>query len=264
RDLRIELFGGATEAHPLQSQQLDLQLLDQHIAREQLLACCVELFFLCRNPRVLLDDELLQRINILGKGNVRHRCILLTSMQRCTHKIPINQASLHAATCGVCVRCGRRQSMPSNSIDNCARLKCTTPLSACGQMNRPRSSRLANKHKPSPSHHSSFTRSPRRPRNTNNWPENGSSANCTCTMAASPSKPLRISVAPQAIQMRPSEGKPIIAHTARRRGDRAARALTRHEDERTSAPRDRSPRTHRQCFEPTVRAWVLCSRPSPE
>ena len=32
RDLRVQLFRGAAELHALQSQQLDLQLLDQDIA----------------------------------------------------------------------------------------------------------------------------------------------------------------------------------------------------------------------------------------
>jgi hypothetical protein len=35
------------------------------------------------------------------------------------------------------VRTGRLQSMPSSSIDNCARVSETVPLSALGQMNRP-------------------------------------------------------------------------------------------------------------------------------
>ena len=43
---------------------------------------------------------------------------------------------------------GRRQSMPSSNIDNCARVSETVPLSACGQTKRPRSSRFANRHKP--------------------------------------------------------------------------------------------------------------------
>ena len=46
--------------------------------------------------------------------------------------------------------------------------------SACGHTKRPRSSRLANRQSPSPSHHSTLIRSPRRPRKTNTWPENGS------------------------------------------------------------------------------------------
>jgi hypothetical protein len=48
----------------------------------------------------------------------------------------------YTATDGVLVRTGRLQSMPSSSIDNCARLKDTAPCWACGQMKRPRSRRL--------------------------------------------------------------------------------------------------------------------------
>jgi hypothetical protein len=35
-NLRIELLGGATELHSLQLRQLQLHLLDQHIARMEL------------------------------------------------------------------------------------------------------------------------------------------------------------------------------------------------------------------------------------
>ena len=76
---------------------------------------------------------------------------------------------------GCHVRSGCRQSMPSSSIENCAALSETLPLSACGQTKRPRSRRLVNRHMPSPSLHSNFTRSPRRPRNAKTWPLNGSS-----------------------------------------------------------------------------------------
>jgi hypothetical protein len=48
----------------------------------------------------------------------------------------------YTAMLGAAVRIGLRQSMPSSSIESCARLSETTPLSACGQTNRPRSRRL--------------------------------------------------------------------------------------------------------------------------
>ena len=72
---------------------------------------------------------------------------------------------------------------------------------ACGQTKRPRSSRFASKHSPSPLHHSTLIMSPRRPRNTNTWPLNGSSARAVCTLAARPLKPERVSVTLAAIQM---------------------------------------------------------------
>lgn len=64
--------------------------------------------------------------------------------------------------------------MPSSSIESCAALKDTVPLSARGHTKRPRSRRLANRHRPSPSHQRIFTRSPRRPRKTKSCPEKGS------------------------------------------------------------------------------------------
>jgi hypothetical protein len=48
----------------------------------------------------------------------------------------------YTAISGVAVRIGLRQSMPSSSMDNCARVSATFPLSAFGQTNRPRSNRL--------------------------------------------------------------------------------------------------------------------------
>lgn len=76
-------------------------------------------------------------------------------------------------------------------------------------MNRPRSSRLANRHSPS-SHQSTLIRSPRRPRNTNTCPPNGSCANFSCTIALNPVKPRRRSVRPAAIHFCVPAGSVII------------------------------------------------------
>src|SRR5262249_20880241 len=102
------------------------------------------------------------------------------------------------AICGAAVRSGRRQSIPSNNIDNCARVSDTVQFSARGHTKRPRSRRLDNKHSPAPSlsHHNTFSRSPRRPRNTNTCPENGSCSNAVCTRLLSPVNPRRRSVTP--------------------------------------------------------------------
>jgi len=66
----------------------------------------------------------------------------------------------YTAICGVHVLSGLRQSMPSSSIDNCARVSATVPSLACGQMNRPRSNRFANRHRPSSSAHKILIVSP--------------------------------------------------------------------------------------------------------
>ena len=105
---------------------------------------------------------------------------------------------------------GRRQSMPSNSMDNWAGVSDTVPLSACGQMKRPRSSRFANRHNPSPSHHNSLIRSPRRPRKAKTCPENGFSFKTVCATALNPVKPRRRSVTPAAIQICVPVGNAII------------------------------------------------------
>jgi hypothetical protein len=108
----------------------------------------------------------------------------------------------YTIACGCQVRSGRRQSMPSRSIDSCARVSDTVPVSTFGQMKRPRSSRLANRQRPSPSYHNSLIRSPRRPRKTNTCPENGFVFSAVYTIALSPMKPRRRSVMPATIQMR--------------------------------------------------------------
>ncbi len=113
-------------------------------------------------------------------------------------------------SCGSHVRSGRRQSIPSSSIDNCARVNETVPLAACGQTKRPRSNRFANKHNPSPSYHRTLIRSPLRPRNTNTCPENGFCSSLLSTSALSPVNPRRKSVTPAAIQTRVFVGGPII------------------------------------------------------
>jgi len=51
----------------------------------------------------------------------------------------------YTATCGVQVLSGLRQSMPSISIESCARVSDTAPSLACGQMKRPRSNLFANR-----------------------------------------------------------------------------------------------------------------------
>src|SRR6202035_4891907 len=101
--------------------------------------------------------------------------------------------------------------MPSNSIDNCARVRETLPSVACGQINFPLSRRLQNKHRPSPSNQISFTRSPLRPRKMNTCPDSGLFSSLVCTSALSPSKPRRRSVTPAAIQICVLLGGPIIA-----------------------------------------------------
>jgi hypothetical protein len=109
----------------------------------------------------------------------------------------VNQTAIS----GVQVLSGLRQSMPSRSIESCARVRHTVPSVACGQMNRPRSRRLANRHRPSPSNQRSLIMSPLRPRKTNTWPENGCCSSTVCTCALRPWKPRRRSVTPAAIQI---------------------------------------------------------------
>jgi hypothetical protein len=109
------------------------------------------------------------------------------------------------------VRTGRRQSIPSSNIDNCAAVKDTVPLVACGQMNLPLSSLFAKRHNPSPSNHRTLIKSPRLPRKIYTWPENGLSWSAVCTIPLSPVNPRRRSVTPATIQIRVPTASPIIA-----------------------------------------------------
>jgi hypothetical protein len=72
--------------------------------------------------------------------------------------------------CGRRVCRGRRQSMPSSKYPSCAGVIVTVPSADDGQMKRPRSSRLANRHMPWSSCHSTLISEPRGPRNTNRCP----------------------------------------------------------------------------------------------
>ncbi len=58
------------------------------------------------------------------------------------------EENTHTLMTGSAVRRGALQSIPSSSIESCARLNETVPLAACGHTKRPRSSRLANRHRP--------------------------------------------------------------------------------------------------------------------
>src|SRR5436309_8481380 len=125
-------------------------------------------------------------------------------------KVVQKNLARYTDNCGSQVRSGCRQSIPSSSIDNCARVNETVPLVACGHTKRPRSSRFANRHNPSPSYQRTLIRSPRRPRNTNTCPENGFCSSLVSTNALSPVKPRRKSVTPAAIQMRVFAGNAIM------------------------------------------------------
>src|SRR5205085_4503846 len=58
--------------------------------------------------------------------------------------------------------------------------------------------------------HSTLRMSPRRPRKTKTWPQNGFSVSAVCTTAARPSKPFLMSVWPATIHTRVFDGRPIM------------------------------------------------------
>ena len=123
-------------------------------------------------------------------------------------------SSPHPAVRGRHVRCGARQSIPSSSMESCAGVTLIFPSAGEGQTKRPRSSRFENRHPPWPSHQTIFRRSPRRPRKTNRWPENGSSFSTFSAAMDRPLKPLRMSVTPDASQTFVCAGTGITLHRA--------------------------------------------------
>ena len=81
-----------------------------------------------------------QGIDVVGQevGVRAHACDSTTSEPAC-----VPARCPQPAASGRQVRCGCRQSIPSSSIESIAGVSATTPFCACGQMKRPRSSRLA-------------------------------------------------------------------------------------------------------------------------
>src|SRR6266481_841388 len=113
-------------------------MLNLALAGEQLLV---------RGAQQLLQCFLIQGVQI-GKGRAssnHDRSMPRTSTLHtpwCKRNLWKITARIYTANCGSHVRSGRRQSIPSSSIDNCARVSDTVPLLACGHTKRPRSSRL--------------------------------------------------------------------------------------------------------------------------
>jgi hypothetical protein len=120
--------------------------------------------------------------NATAKAEIEHLKLLIAKLRRMQfgRKSEKLDRQIEQLELGSAVRIGWRQSMPSSNIDSWAWLRHTTPPPARGHTNRPQlgregpDRRFIRRHMPSPLHHSTLTRSPRLPRNTNTWPLNGS------------------------------------------------------------------------------------------
>ena len=127
-----------------------------------------------------------------GSSGKLSRAFSMTILYRIASRIRIHKrlcclifVSGDSAFRGRHVRFGMRQSMPFSNIASCAEVGLILPSFAAGQINRPRSKRLLNRHAPCESRHMILSKPPRRPRNTNRWPENGSCSNVFSACAAS-------------------------------------------------------------------------------
>jgi hypothetical protein len=136
--LTLDLLRAATELHPSQLGNQQLKMLDLSPVREQL---------------GLLDQEHrlqhrgIESVQILDrKRRFHHAHSMPCTRCEVMHKTPVNtdesDMSLYIVIAGCQVRSGLRQSIPSSSIDNCARVSETLPQLACGHTKRPRSSRF--------------------------------------------------------------------------------------------------------------------------
>jgi hypothetical protein len=139
-----------------QAGDLELELLDLQRLGHQARSGGRELFS-------LRGDEPVQRFDI-GRQIEGHERIVPASEDRSTCN-PVDESIGRAcpAAVGRQVRIGMRQSMPSSSMPSCAAVNATTPSADDGQTKWPFSSRLANRHSPWPSHHSTLISPPRRP-----------------------------------------------------------------------------------------------------
>ncbi len=168
-DLRIEPFRRATELHPPQLGELGLHLLDLQLGAGQLRPSRRQLGLALGKQGAQLGDL---------SGTVGHRRESYPTRRRLARQRGAPESLCRTdqqAACGDQVRSGARQSIPSKSIESCAAVSDAEPSFACGHTNRPRSRRLAKRHRPWPSHHRSFTRSPRRPLKAKTAPPCGSS-----------------------------------------------------------------------------------------
>ena len=86
-------------------------------------------------------------------------------------------------------------------MDNWAGVSATVPLVTCGQMNFPRSSLFANRHKPSPLHQRTLSKSPRLPRKHEHPDRKRDSP-------PAPSAPSRLQARKSTPQIRHSRGDP--------------------------------------------------------
>src|ERR1019366_10040992 len=112
-------------------------MLDLVVTRQQLFMLGEDQCFQCRGIKLIEIGESAM------SGN--HRCESSRLLLQQNENVQENKNYVaHTAICGAELRTGRRQSIPSSNIDNCACVSDTVPLVACGQMNRPRSRRLAN------------------------------------------------------------------------------------------------------------------------
>jgi hypothetical protein len=126
------------------------------------------------------------------------------------------------------VRTGRRQSMPSSSIDNCARVSTTVPLFGLRPDEAPALQTLRKQAQPVaiPPQQLDQIAAPTA-EDTKTCPEKGSCSSAVCTSALRPVKPRRRSVVPAASQMCAPVGGVIIPKRLQHRtqGRRVGTAL---------------------------------------
>ncbi len=147
-DFAGEFFDLSSEHHALKSGNDQLQVLDLAVPTKELLAAPPPALRASLDP--VGSDQQHWHAHQPWHG-VCHSYVAVIDQNVCAYP----------ADGGSHVLCGRRQSMPSKSIDNCARVNDTIPFVARGQMKRPRSNLFRKRQRPSPSDHGNLIKSPR-------------------------------------------------------------------------------------------------------
>src|SRR3546814_13218481 len=195
-DLPVQLLRGVPEGHPTQLGELRLELLDLQGFLDQPGMCLLQLLGQLLRLPGRSNTQAEHRLNVIGQGGrlQRHEYTLPSPGCRLERQPPPTGPGesigrSYPASSGRQVRRGIRQSIPSTSSASCAGVTTTLPSAGDGHTNRPFSSRLENRQRPWPSHHSTLRRSPRRPRNSNTWPHQGPPRSVSLPCRARASQP---------------------------------------------------------------------------
>ena len=243
-DLALDLLRGAAELLPAQPRELDLQLLDLERLADQAGLRRGKLGRLRRAGFALGDQHPLQRCDIRGQIVDRHGGIYQSCRRRSAPPDHlINRPRLSPPPPAARSAAAPASRCPPAASTTAPRVSRTTPSAGDGQMNRPRSRRLANRHSPCRVPVQRLDQiAAATAEAENDGPKTGPAPAPLWTCIASPSMPLRMSVRPQARNTFTPAGSPITRQL-RARAEHGATPRHRHDGrhERVARRATRSP-----------------------